>query len=220
MHHAGLREAALLSGTLRCTVCAHRSASCESATRRVANGITCQAGRGQGVLKLTPPDTLLHSHHHPALVMAFSKTSGAATPHRTTRPASDAIDLEDRFHVSRSLGFLPPPLPVQFADERYYAPWLELVLEGNLADLLQNDRLDERIQSLPLLTTDRLRGVNEWRRAHSVLAFLVAAWVWGGTSGPKDVRGLTNRHHIAGPAPPPDAPISTASSTSSRRPLP
>lgn len=25
---------------------------------------------------------------------------------------------------------------------------------------------------------------NEWRRAHSILCFVVAAWIWGSRSGP------------------------------------
>ena len=116
-----------------------------------------------------------------------SEAASSGILHRTSRPAPDAMNLEDRFQVSRTLGFLPPPLPVRFVDEQYYTPWLELAREGNLADLLGSDSLDARIRNLPVLQANRLHDINEWRRAHSVLAFLVAAWVWGGSSGPKDV---------------------------------
>ena len=42
------------------------------------------------------------------------------------------------------------------------------------------------VDELPILSTSKLNGEPEWRRAYVVLAYLTHAYVWGGEK-PKEV---------------------------------
>jgi hypothetical protein len=111
-------------------------------------------------------------------------------------PSKSITDLDlAPYDVHRIRGFLPPPLSP--LPSTYYAPWERLA--EDLSDLLSasssfsssgqkgKSPLAQRIAELPLLSTESLSQTdeNEWRRAHSILAFFVAAWIWGSHSGPQ-----------------------------------
>ncbi|KAI9826436.1 MAG: hypothetical protein M1826_006645 [Phylliscum demangeonii] len=88
------------------------------------------------------------------------------------------IPLLDDYAVSATTGFLPAIAPLERLPDPYYAPW-EVMID-NLQALLLTGRLPGLVQTLAVLATDRLRTEAEWQRAHSVLAFLAHAYIWGG----------------------------------------
>ncbi|KAL3476955.1 Indoleamine 2,3-dioxygenase [Aspergillus californicus] len=89
----------------------------------------------------------------------------------------------DEYGVSLRNGFLPDAPPLQSLDDPYYASWEGVASE--LTHHITNRTLREAVDSLPVLTTERLRTEPEWRRAYVVLAYLTHAYVWGGER-PKD----------------------------------
>lgn len=91
--------------------------------------------------------------------------------------------LED-YDLSPQHGFLPIGLPLEILPNPYYNQW-EVVIR-NLQGLILSRRLRGVVDSLPVLSTDRLSTECEWRRAYSILAFISHSYVWGG-DGPADV---------------------------------
>lgn len=92
--------------------------------------------------------------------------------------------LVDKYAVSLETGFLPDPLPLQKLSEPYYAPWEDIA--STLATAIQADTLRQSIDELPVLSTEKLSGEGEWRRAYVILAFLMHAYIWGGDK-PREV---------------------------------
>ena len=88
------------------------------------------------------------------------------------------IPKPEDFDVSSENGFLPTQPPLEALPDSYYEPW-EYVVK-NLQGLILSKRLREVVDKLPVLSTDRLFGEPQWRRAYSVLAFISHAYVWGG----------------------------------------
>lgn len=88
------------------------------------------------------------------------------------------IPNPEDFDVSSTNGFLPTQPPLEALPDSYYEPW-EYVVK-NLQGLILSKRLREVVDRLPVLSTDRLFGEPQWRRAYSVLAFISHAYVWGG----------------------------------------
>ncbi|KAL1917843.1 uncharacterized protein VTP21DRAFT_3677 [Calcarisporiella thermophila] len=87
-----------------------------------------------------------------------------------------AIHLED-YDISRKYGF------VSFDLERldsYYEPW-ELALD-EIVVLIENKKIRERIDQLPLLDISHLKSAKDYKRALVVLTFLTHAYVWGETT--------------------------------------
>ncbi|KAK3672360.1 hypothetical protein LTR78_007667 [Recurvomyces mirabilis] len=82
------------------------------------------------------------------------------------------------FDVSPVNGFLSAEPPLQSLSNPYYEPWEHIV--KNLQGLILSKRLHEVVDRLPILSTDRLSDLAEWRRAYSVLAFIAHAYIWGG----------------------------------------
>ncbi len=94
--------------------------------------------------------------------------------------------LED-YQISPNTGFLPDKLPLSRLPDPYYAPWENIV--QNLPGLLLTKRVRMMVDQMPVLSIDKLRTIEEWRRAYSVLGFLGHAYVWGGSKeneGPAD----------------------------------
>jgi indoleamine 2,3-dioxygenase len=85
--------------------------------------------------------------------------------------------LED-YNVSLENGFLPFEPPLEFLPDLYFAKW-EAILK-NLQPLLLSKRLRAVVDQLPVLSTSRLQGVEEWRRAYVVLVFIAHGYIWGG----------------------------------------
>lgn len=92
--------------------------------------------------------------------------------------------LLEEYRISPENGFLPGALPLQRLQDSYYESW-----EGIAHDLpvyIKTGSIRQAIDSLPILSTSKLEGEAEWRRAYVVLAYLSHAYVWGGEK-PKDV---------------------------------
>ncbi|KAK3070004.1 hypothetical protein LTR53_011197 [Teratosphaeriaceae sp. CCFEE 6253] len=88
------------------------------------------------------------------------------------------IPNPEDFDVSPSNGFLSAEPPLQALSDPYYEPWEHVV--KNLQGLILSGRLHGVVDKLPILSTDRLDGLPQWRRAYSVLAFIAHAYIWGG----------------------------------------
>ncbi|KAL2822054.1 Indoleamine 2,3-dioxygenase [Aspergillus granulosus] len=87
------------------------------------------------------------------------------------------------YEVSSRNGFLPD-VPVQLLQDPYYAPW-ETVARDLTASIAAGT-LRQAVDSLPALSTSKLRTESEWRRAYVILAYFTHAYVWGGEQ-PKDI---------------------------------
>lgn len=85
-------------------------------------------------------------------------------------------NLED-YQISPRNGFLPAETPLARMPDSYYDPW-EFVV-ANLHDLLHKKKIRRVIDSLPLLSTTRLRTEPEWRRAYLLLGFMSNSYIWG-----------------------------------------
>lgn len=98
------------------------------------------------------------------------------SPHAV--PQQDGFDeLLASFSVTKN-GFLPDEQPLSRLPSSYYEPWELLV--HNLQSLLANGTLRQRVESLPVLSTSKLRSEPEWRRAYVILTLLTHSYVWGG----------------------------------------
>lgn len=82
------------------------------------------------------------------------------------------------FDVSIENGFLPSQPPLDNLPDEYYEPWENVV--KNLQGLIMSKRLRGVVNKLPVLSTDRLQSMQEWRRAYSILGFITHAYIWGG----------------------------------------
>lgn len=58
---------------------------------------------------------------------------------------------------------------------------------NELPQLLESDRLREKVDALDLLSTSDLDSEAEWQRAYSLLSFMTHGYIWGGQS-PSEVR--------------------------------
>lgn len=88
------------------------------------------------------------------------------------------IPNPEDYDVSNENGFLPTTAPLECLPDSYYEPWEHVV--KNLQGLILSKRLREVVDRLPVLSTERLFGEPQWRRAYSVLAFITHAYIWGG----------------------------------------
>ncbi|KAK1976844.1 indoleamine 2,3-dioxygenase [Colletotrichum cereale] len=75
-------------------------------------------------------------------------------------------------------GFLPADAPLKVLSDPYFAPWEKVI--QHLPELLKAGKLRGEVESLPILSTDKLRNEAECRRAYVILVFLTHAYVWGG----------------------------------------
>ncbi|KAJ6652338.1 hypothetical protein lerEdw1_012700, partial [Lerista edwardsae] len=79
-----------------------------------------------------------------------------------------------RFHISDDFGFLlPNPLKEL---PPFYGSWTEIV--SQLSYLIENHQLRSRVDKLPLLSTQHLRGHRELSLAHMVLSFITMGYIW------------------------------------------
>lgn len=92
-------------------------------------------------------------------------------------------DLE-QYRVSSENGFLPDALPLRKLPDPYYLPWEDAV--HDLPERIQSGSISQTVDNLPVLSTSKLQGEPEWRRAYVILAYLTHAYIWGGEK-PKDV---------------------------------
>jgi indoleamine 2,3-dioxygenase len=91
------------------------------------------------------------------------------------------------YDVSALHGFLPTDPPCDRLADPYYQPWEDVIF--SLHTLTLTKRIRSTIDRLPVLSTKYLRNLAEWRRAYSILGFMVHSYVWGGYT-PADVSDL------------------------------
>nr|POE47817.1 indoleamine 2,3-dioxygenase [Quercus suber] len=89
-----------------------------------------------------------------------------------------AIPKPEDYDVSPENGFLAASPPLARLPDAYYEPW-EYVMK-NLQGLILSKRLREVVDKMPVLTTGQLEDEPQWRRAYSILGFIVHAYIWGG----------------------------------------
>ena len=82
------------------------------------------------------------------------------------------------YGVSPKHGFLPEELPLTRLPDPYYNKWEAVV--ANLQALVLSRRLRGIVDNLPVLSTVGLEHASEWRRAYSLLSFMLHAYIWGG----------------------------------------
>lgn len=102
------------------------------------------------------------------------------SPHATDVTCSEHLTetaLLKTFGITAN-AFLPSEAPLQLLPDEYYASWELLV--HSLPGLIRDGTLRGEVQTLDVLSTDRLRSEAEWRRAYVVLAFLTQGYIWGG----------------------------------------
>ncbi|KAB8239491.1 Indoleamine 2,3-dioxygenase [Aspergillus alliaceus] len=93
------------------------------------------------------------------------------------------VSLSD-YGVSLRNGFLPDSPPLTIIENPYYWPWEHVV--GDLQAHIQARTIRQAVENLPILSTSKLQGEPEWRRAYLLLAYLTHAYIWGGDK-PQDV---------------------------------
>lgn len=96
----------------------------------------------------------------------------------------DTIDrILTQFEISH-YGFLPIQEPLATLPDAYYEPWERIV--SQLQELIRNRGFYHEIENLPVLGTEKLNSIPEWRRAYVILTFLTHAHIWSG-SAPHEV---------------------------------
>lgn len=88
------------------------------------------------------------------------------------------IPILDDYGLSAEHGFLPIELPLEILPDPYYNQW-EIIIT-NFQGLILSRRLREVVERLPVLSTARLLDPAEWRRAYSMLSFMIHGYIWGG----------------------------------------
>lgn len=84
--------------------------------------------------------------------------------------------LED-YDISPRDGFLPREDPCE-ALPTFYEPW-ECLIKG-ISRLIASTELRPAVERLPVLPTSYLFGAPRWRRAYTVLGFLIHSYMWAG----------------------------------------
>ncbi|KAL2793600.1 Indoleamine 2,3-dioxygenase [Aspergillus keveii] len=89
------------------------------------------------------------------------------------------IPIPSDYGISPDSGFLPSEPPLEQLPDPYYSKWEWIV--SNIQSLLMSRRIRRTVDTMPMLSTSYLREEPEWRRAYSILGFILHAYVWGGT---------------------------------------
>lgn len=100
--------------------------------------------------------------------------------------STDAV-LNDLFENYAEQGFLSDSLPLARISNPYYASWEDIA--SQLPILIQTSQIREKIDNMPVCTTEHLHTEPEWRRACVIMGYLAHAYIWGGET-PKDVNTL------------------------------
>ncbi|KAF4208744.1 hypothetical protein CNMCM6805_003531 [Aspergillus fumigatiaffinis] len=87
------------------------------------------------------------------------------------------LDLR-QYWVSATSGFLPDTNPLGRLPDPLYSPWEDIV--NDLPHLIKTDSLCDAVDSLPVVSTAKLRTEEEWRRAYLILGFLSQGYIWSG----------------------------------------
>lgn len=91
----------------------------------------------------------------------------------------ESIDrILQQYEISH-YGFLPVDEPLSQLPDEYYRPWEDLIIQ--LPHLIRNRQFYHEIAKLPILSTERLHSIPEWRRAYVILTFFTHAHIWSDT---------------------------------------
>ncbi|KAI9371297.1 Indoleamine 2,3-dioxygenase [Aspergillus egyptiacus] len=88
------------------------------------------------------------------------------------------IPIPEDYGISPDSGFLPSELPLEQLPDPYYSKW-EWIM-SNMQALLLSRRMRGAVDAMPLLSTSYLDTEAEWRRAYSILGFILHGYVWDG----------------------------------------
>ncbi|CAG7936424.1 unnamed protein product [Penicillium nalgiovense] len=92
--------------------------------------------------------------------------------------------LNDLFESYAEQGFLSDGLPLAKISNPYYKIWEDIA--SQLPSLIQTSQIREKIDNMPVCTTENLQTEPEWRRACVIMGYFAHAYIWGGET-PKDV---------------------------------
>jgi indoleamine 2,3-dioxygenase len=97
------------------------------------------------------------------------------SPHRVeVLPSRAALS---QYGISKN-GFLPEEPPLQRLPQAYYQPWERIMEE--LPELIETQRIRQKVDALPVLDTAQLGSEAEWQRACSLLALIAQGYIWTG----------------------------------------
>jgi indoleamine 2,3-dioxygenase len=97
------------------------------------------------------------------------------SPHKIEDLPSAAV--LPSYSISKN-GFLPASPPLTRLPSEYYQPW-ESIIEV-LPALIETRQIRQRVDELPVLSTEYLETEAEWQRAYSMLAVITQGYVWQG----------------------------------------
>ncbi|VDO26168.1 unnamed protein product [Onchocerca flexuosa] len=86
----------------------------------------------------------------------------------------NVLDILKYFEIDEKTGFLLPNPLSKLPEE--FEPWHQIADE--IQELIEKNLLEDRLQQLPLITTESLNTNNELRLAHLLLVTLAAGYVW------------------------------------------
>ncbi|KAL5333337.1 Indoleamine 2,3-dioxygenase [Aspergillus crustosus] len=89
------------------------------------------------------------------------------------------IPIPSDYGISPDSGFLPSEPPLEQLPDPYYSKWEWIV--ANIQPLLLSRRMRQAVDGMPMLSTSYLHTEPEWRRAYSILGFILHSYVWSGT---------------------------------------
>ncbi|KAI9367735.1 Indoleamine 2,3-dioxygenase, partial [Aspergillus egyptiacus] len=140
------------------------------------------------------------------------QTEGDSPPPRsmTINMKTSIINPSD-YDISRN-GFLPAHPPISRLETPYYEPWERTI--DNLPAKIANQSVRRYVDSMPVLTTDKLRGKDEWRRAYVVLSFLMNAYIWSEGPPSEQAPRPPAHSHLRGLQPVEFSPEQTSNSES------
>ncbi|KAK2739975.1 hypothetical protein FQN57_006294 [Myotisia sp. PD_48] len=88
------------------------------------------------------------------------------------------------YGISAETGFLPAEAPATELPA-YYAEWDSIV--NNLQALILAGRLRKTVSDMQLLSTEHLHSIAHWRRAYSILGFILHGYIWGGETAASQI---------------------------------
>ncbi|KAK9455300.1 Indoleamine 2,3-dioxygenase [Dipodascopsis uninucleata] len=95
------------------------------------------------------------------------------------------IPRPEDYDISLKTGFVPPTIPLLRLPDQYYSPWETVV--SDLPFLIMTRQVQTVVngggayKQMPVLSVDRLKTVEEQRRAYSILGFIAHGYIWTST---------------------------------------
>jgi indoleamine 2,3-dioxygenase len=86
--------------------------------------------------------------------------------------------ISDLFKDYAITGFLPNAAPLTKLSNPYYSAWEEL--SDRLPTLIKTNEIRNKIDTMPICSTEHLKTEPEWRRAYVIMGYLSHSYIWGG----------------------------------------